>query len=169
MFKRLHLLSVVISLFIINGQAAAQSQQGAQTQAPPPVTAAPSASGARFVAPEGVSQVRLEIYAQSGEVVSDSGMRLGSILDWTPADASKGMADGTYLCVVTVKDLLGRLTQRVGSLTLQAGRVALARASEPNAAQAQALSAERQSRKIEQADAEAAGEAGPVARAAAHR
>jgi len=155
MLKKAHLLSLAISLSMLCGQAAAQSlQQGAPTAAAPPVTASASDAGARFSAPEGVSQMRLEIYAQSGERVFDTGMRPGSILDWQAADARQKLADGSYLCVLTVKDLRGKLSQRVGSLSLQAGQVALARAVSPNSAQAQALSSERQARKIEQAGAD---------------
>ncbi|HJQ34094.1 MAG TPA: tail fiber domain-containing protein [Pyrinomonadaceae bacterium] len=146
MLKRLHLLSAIISLALLNTYALAQTPQ-----APPPVTAAAAEAGARFAAPEGVSQVRLEIYAQSGERVFDSGMRVGSILDWKAADVQQGMADGSYLLVVTVKDLRGKLSQRTGALSLQAGRVSLARAATPSAAQAKSLAAERQSQKIEQA------------------
>jgi hypothetical protein len=145
MLKRVHILSAIISLTLMNGYAAAQAQQAA-----PPVTAAASEAGARFAAPEGVSQVRLEIYAPTGERVFDTGMRAGSLLDWKAADVQQGMADGAYLCVVTVRDLRGRLSQRVGSLSLQAGRVSLSRAAVPSAAQSQSLAAERQSRKIEQ-------------------
>jgi hypothetical protein len=150
MLKRLHLLSAIISLALLNTFAAAQTQQGAQAGAPPAVTASASEAGARFVAPEGVSQVRLEIYAQSGERVFDSGMQTGSILDWK----AQGLADGSYLGVVTVKDLRGKLSQRVGSLSLQAGQVSLSRAAEPNAAQSKTLAAERQARKIEHDGAE---------------
>jgi len=155
MLRRAHLLSAVISLSLLGGQAVAQStQQGAQPPAAaPPVTASADGAGARFTAPEGVSQVRLEIYTQAGERVFDTGMRPGSVLDWKAADAR--LADGSYLAVLTVKDLRGKLSQRVGSLSLQAGQVSLSRGVAASAAQAQALSAERQARKIEQADDEA--------------
>jgi trimeric autotransporter adhesin len=156
MLKRLHLLSAIISLTLLNTVAAAQTQQGAQAPAPPAVTASAAGAGARFAAPEGVSQVRLEIYAASGERVFDTGMRPGSILDWKTSDAQQGLADGSYLCVLTVKDLRGKLSQRVGSLSLQAGQVSLSRAAQANAAQAQALSSERQARKIEQAGEDSA-------------
>jgi hypothetical protein len=152
MLKKAHLLSVIISLSLLCGQAAAQSlQQGAQPPAAPPVTASASDAGARFSAPEGVSQVRLEIYARTGERVFDTGMRPGSILDWKAADVQQGLADGSYLCVVTVKDLRGKLSQRVGSLSSEAGHVSLSRAASPNAAQARSLAVEREARKIEQA------------------
>ncbi len=153
MFRRAHLLSAVISLSLLGGQAVAQSiQQGATPPPAPPVTASASDAGARFTAPEGVSQVRLEIYAQSGERVFDTGMRPGSVLDWKAADAQ--LADGSYLAILTVKDLRGKLSQRVGSLSLQGGQVSLSRAVAANAAQSQALSAEKQARKIEQANAD---------------
>ncbi|HEY0078743.1 MAG TPA: tail fiber domain-containing protein [Pyrinomonadaceae bacterium] len=97
--------------------------------------------------------MRVKIYAAAGELVFDSGARAGNIIDWKVADAPKALADGSYLCVVTIKDLRGKLSQRLSAITLKAGSVSLGRASEASvtAAQSEALAAERQSKNIEPA------------------
>ena len=84
----------------------------------------------------------------------DSGMRQGSILDWKVTDATQAMVDGSYLSVVTVMDFQGKLRQRLGAISLQAGQLTLKRLAdaELTAAQSQALSTRRQSQKIEAAD-----------------
>jgi uncharacterized coiled-coil protein SlyX len=129
------------------GQAAAQNAQATQQSAPQTSSSAPSATaavtetGARFAAPGEVLQIRLEIYAAAGELVYDSGARAGGVLDWKVADVQNGVADGSYLCVVTVKDLRGRTSRRLTTLNVQSGNVSLARArsSELSAAQSQKI------------------------------
>ncbi len=159
MLTRRHLLSALLALTLLGASVTAQTatEGGGDAQPPAPaVTAAVTQTGARFTAPVGVSQVRLEIYATGGEVVYDSGMRVGSIIDWKPSDAQQALADGSYVCVLTVKDLRGRLSRRIGSVNIKAGQVSLgrARASELSAPQAQALDAARQSRKLESASSD---------------
>lgn len=63
-------------------------------------------------------QIRMEIYSASGELVSDSGLRQGSIIDWKQTDAVQAMIDGSYLVVVTVKDYKGNLHQRMVALSI---------------------------------------------------
>ncbi|HEV2704452.1 MAG TPA: tail fiber domain-containing protein [Pyrinomonadaceae bacterium] len=159
MFTRRHLFSALLALTLLGASVTAQTatEGGGDAQPPAPaVTAAVTQTGARFTAPVGVSQVRLEIYASGGEVVFDSGMQAGDIIDWKPSDAQQPLADGSYVCVVTVRDLRGRLSRRLGSVKIQSGQIALGRAktSELSAPQAQALDAARQSRKIESATAD---------------
>jgi cell division protein FtsB len=66
-------------------------------------------------------QVRMEIYSAAGELVSDSGFRQGSIVDWKQTDATQPLIDGSYLVVVTVRDFKGNLNQQMAALSLQAG------------------------------------------------
>jgi hypothetical protein len=145
---------IVLSLILLCAHnALAQTEKSSQTQPTtvPAVTASVSAGALRFSAPEGVLQIRLEVYNAGGQLVFDSSLRKGSILDWKITDATQAMTDGTYLTVVTVMDLQGQLRQRLGSLSLQAGQPVLQRLvqSELNAAQSQALKVRRQSQKIE--------------------
>lgn len=153
MLKARRFIATILLTAIFTSYAGAQTAlvQQQEKAASPAVTASASGAGARYTAPGEVLQIRLEIYSATGEVVFDSGQRAGGVIDWKVADVQHGMAEGSYISVVTVKDLRGKLSQRLGSVTLQAGNVTLSRAAdgELSAAQAQAVGASRQSRKIE--------------------
>ena len=152
------LLSAIFTSYVGAQTAQMTSPQQEAKAAAPAVTASASGGGARYTAPGEVLQIRLEIYAASGELVFDSGQRAGSVINWKVADVQNGMIEGSYISVVTVKDLRGKLSQRLGSVTLQGGSVSVGRAAETelSAAQAQALGAARQSRKIAPAGDDAA-------------
>jgi hypothetical protein len=101
----------------------------AQTQ-PGSVTGSITPDGAvRMIAHGESLQIRMEIYSASGELVSDSGLRKGNIIDWKQSDATQPLIDGSYQVVVTVKDFKGTLNQRTATLTLQGGQLSLQRAS----------------------------------------
>ena len=84
-----------------------------------------SDSTVRMIAHGEALRIRMEIYSAAGDLVSDSGLRNGSIIDWKQTDALQGMPDGAYLLVVTVQDFKGNLHQRTGALCLQAGKLQL--------------------------------------------
>jgi len=132
----------------------AQDQKSVQSQqsSTPAVTATVSATGdIRFASPEPILQIRLEIYSAAGELLFDSGLRQGSIIDWKTTDASQAMTDGSYLSVVTVRDYQGQLRQRLGAVSLQSGQLELKRLGqeELTPAQSQSLKVRRQAQKIE--------------------
>jgi trimeric autotransporter adhesin len=122
-----HTFSLLTSIILLAGTAAAQGV-GGQTPARSAVvaTASAEASGVRFVSPGGARRVRLEVYTAAGERLFDSGFRAGSIADW---DAS-GVADGSYLGVLTSEDLTGKLGRGLSGVTLQGGRAAVRREAE---------------------------------------
>lgn len=154
--RRLQLFVILASILFAN-TALAQNAATAQNQqsSSPAVTASVSAAGAvRFTAPAEVTQMRLEIYNTAGALVYDSGMRQGSILDWKVTDATAPVVDGSYLTVVSVRDYQGKLRQRLGSLSVQAGQPALERLSVESLTgeQSRALTASRQAKKVETLD-----------------
>jgi hypothetical protein len=158
MFIKRLLLLLTLSLVLVASNALAQSVtttvQGTQSSTPT-VTASVSVEGTiRFTSPGQVTQIRLEIFNANGVTVYDSGMRQGSILNWKITDATQPMTDGSYLSVVTVKDLQGKLRQRLGSLSVQSGQVTLqnSRAESLTTEQSQALAMRREAQKIEAAD-----------------
>ncbi|HEV2802818.1 MAG TPA: tail fiber domain-containing protein [Pyrinomonadaceae bacterium] len=162
MFIRRHLFSLILVLGLFTSSTFAQTDapaDNAQAAASATVTAtAVAGGGVRFAAPTDALQLRLEIYTPGGERVFDSGARSGSVLDWQPSDMPQGAADGSYLCVVTVKDLRGRARQRLGSLSVQAGQATVQRVREQELSdvQKQAAAASRQAQKSELADADGA-------------
>ena len=138
-------LSALTSFVILCGAASAQDAGAAQQQQSSSVavvTAAGSATGVRFVAPGEARRIRLEVYSAAGERVFDSDFRAGGILDWDGA----GLADGSYLCVVTVEDLQGKAARRLSAVAVQSGRAALQKENEESlkARYAQALASSGQ-------------------------
>jgi endosialidase-like protein/trimeric autotransporter adhesin len=116
----------ILVLIVFTANINAQNLPAAQKSAVSSVTASITPEGTvRMIAHGEVLQVRLEIYSAAGELVSDSGLRQGNIIDWKQSDASQPLVDGSYNAVVTVKDFKGTLTQRTATLTLQAGQLSL--------------------------------------------
>ena len=84
------------------------------------VTAFASRDRVRFAAVSSVVQIRLEVYDSTGKKLFDTEVRGGNVLDWQLQNGqAEQIADDTYLCVVTVKSLSGRITQRIASVTLE--------------------------------------------------
>lgn len=148
-----YLTLALLTLSLFTTQALAQATPDAATTAA--VTASVAGGGVRFAAPSADAlQLRLELYAANGERVFDSGARPGSVLDWQPADVAQGMADGAYLCVVTVKDIQGHSRQRLGTLSLVSGQASLqrVRGEDMTDAQKQTLTANRRTQTSDPAD-----------------
>src|SRR5256885_17012281 len=106
------------------------------------VTASATAERVRFTSPNTVVQLRLEVYGETGQKVLDTEQRGGNVLDWhLQSSAGERVADGSYLCVVTVKNLSGRFSQKIGTamVNAQAASLRSATVSELDARQAQAV------------------------------
>ncbi|MGB7924502.1 MAG: hypothetical protein WCF57_14770 [Pyrinomonadaceae bacterium] len=150
--QRLLLLMTLLLTLLVNS-ALAQNEKPTQNQesSAPAVTATFSTGHVRFAAPGQTLQIRLEIYNATGQLAFDSGLRAGGVIDWKVADASQAMADGTYMCVVTVRDFHGKFGQRLGALSLRAGQLTVNRMGQMTPDQTQSLNARRLSQKIEAA------------------
>src|SRR5215510_3660338 len=119
--KTLSTCSSLLVLILSSIAASAQSET-ARVEKSSGATVTVSASGerVRFTAPESVVQIRLEIYSSSGKKVFDNEVRGGNVLDWHLQDGqAESLADDSYLCVVTVKSLSGKITQRIGRVTVE--------------------------------------------------
>jgi len=106
------------------------------------ITAASAMQHVRYTAPPSVVQIRLEVYDTAGRKVFDNEVRGGNVLDWHLQDGqAEPLADDTYLCVVTVKSLSGRITQRIGSVIMEkaTAKVQPVDASRMTAQQSQAI------------------------------
>jgi hypothetical protein len=104
--------------------AGASAQADAQPAAPAPaVTIAPTAKGLRVVAVGSVKQIRLEVFGEGGDTLYSSGFQAGNVRDWGMADRQgQPVPDGSYLCVVTFRDVSGRVGMRQGRVVVRAGR-----------------------------------------------
>ncbi len=81
------------------------------------ITAAASADRVRITAPASVVQMHLEVYSVSGEKLFDNEIRGGNVFDWNLQDGqAQRLSSGDYVCVVTVKNIAGRITQKIGSV-----------------------------------------------------
>jgi hypothetical protein len=104
--------------------ANAQEPAGAQQPAPSSaVTISTSDKGLRFAALGAVKQIRLEVFGESGDSLYASGFQSGNVRDWNLRDRQGlPMPDGAYLCVVTFRDVSGRVGMRQGRVVVRGGR-----------------------------------------------
>ncbi|HKG58546.1 MAG TPA: tail fiber domain-containing protein [Pyrinomonadaceae bacterium] len=111
--------AVVFILVLLTFTANIQAQT-------PAVTASLTPEGnVRMIAHGEALQIRMEVYSAAGELVADTGLRQGNIIDWKQTDPTQPIIDGSYLVVVTVKDFQSNLNQKLAALTLQAGQLQL--------------------------------------------
>jgi Chaperone of endosialidase len=129
---------VIVCLFLT---VLAQGEQpGKVTQTSSTVTAAAAAERVRFTAPNNVVRMQLQVISESGQILFDVSSK-GNVLDWSLQDGSGQRLQGSYLTVVTVKSLSGRLSERIGSVSIGEKQVELQRAdaTQLTAAQQQAV------------------------------
>src|SRR5215813_6672668 len=106
------------------------------------VTAAAIGERVRFSAPLDVVQMHIEVYTESAVKLFDFELKSGNVFDWNLQDGkAERLGAGYYLCVVTVKSLSGKLTQKLGAINLADRFVTVepAQASTLNAKLAQAI------------------------------
>ncbi len=120
--------AICSGLALIIGVSTAASAQEESRAASPSITAAAATEQVRFISFEKITHLRLEVFSTAGERLFDSDFKSGDLLDWDLRDQhGQRLADGSYLCVVTVKDPTGRLSQRHSLVSLQEQRVELRR------------------------------------------
>lgn len=106
----------------------AQSEQTAKASAPPDPTVTISISnrGVRFVALGQIRQMRLEVFSTSGDSLYNSELQAGNVRDWALEDKQgQRLPDGSYLCVITVREVSGRLGMKQGTVLVQGGQASL--------------------------------------------
>src|SRR5690242_7916255 len=107
---------ITIALFMLSTIQAVSAQDLINKITPPTtapvITGTASAERLRFTAPSTIVQMQLQIYAESGQTMFDVTSQ-GNVLDWTLQEGGgERLIPGSYLCVVTVKSLSGKLSQR---------------------------------------------------------
>src|SRR6266404_1673971 len=135
-----------LAALLTSAQAQTSSQEGnvnspSEVAKTRQVIASASVDSLRFTSLGELLRMRLEVIASSGEVLFDSDFKQGNLLDW-PLTNKQGqrLADGAYLCVVTVKDASTQLTRTQAIVSLLEQSVILKRADSAvlTAAQVQA-------------------------------
>ena len=108
--------------------------QEAARLSPPAVTAAATLDRVRFAAPNDVYEMRLEVFAADGSSVFDSDVAFGNVFDWDLRGRdAQPLADGSYLCRVTLRDLAGAAGPRWGLLSVAAGEASWQSSAAPMA------------------------------------
>ncbi|MEO8435634.1 MAG: hypothetical protein ABI596_12120 [Pyrinomonadaceae bacterium] len=133
MFKLKQLVSGGLFILFICGTVLGQENptpvekpREAASTAPPLVTATASAKRVRFVSPGTVVQLRLEVYNEAGQKLFDTELHGGNVLDWHLQDgAGERLPASSYACVLTIKSLSGRISQRVGLVTVNDKKAAV--------------------------------------------
>jgi hypothetical protein len=101
--------------------ATAQESTSATIQTPSlTITAAAAGDRVRITAPSSVVQLHVEVYAASGEKLFDQEIRGGNVFDWHLQNGqAQRLAPGSYVCVVTAKTVSGKLTQKIGTVSIE--------------------------------------------------
>ena len=114
-----HATFAILLLFTIVPTVPAQIESS-KTNEESPITASASGERVRFTSPASTVQIRLEVYSSDARRVFDNEVRGGNVLDWLIQDGrGQRLTDGSFLCVVTIKALSGRINQRFGSVIIQ--------------------------------------------------
>ncbi len=121
MLKRHAICSSLLLLILSSSEVLAQSEvTKSNKQSGATITAFATGERVRFTAPSSVVQMRLEVYGSNGEKLFDNELKGGNVLDWLLQNGqAERLAVGSYLCVITAKSISGKLTQRIGSVTIE--------------------------------------------------
>lgn len=117
-----------IGLFILSVSTllSAQEERGVDAaRSSPVITAATAGEKLRFSSPVGVAQIQVQIISAAGDPRFDSTWKDGNVFDWEIENLGQPLANGSYRCVVMVKDLDGRVTRKEAVLTVEGGRVSI--------------------------------------------
>src|SRR5438874_3546677 len=120
---------LILPVFVTLGVTAqAQDARARETSgaAGPAVTISVTERGVRFAALGSFGKMRLEVFNADGTSLYNSDFAASSVRDWALDDKEgQRLADGTYLCVITMRELSGRLITKQGSVVLQGGQPSL--------------------------------------------
>src|SRR5438552_3774532 len=129
MFTARRLSASCFLILCLLGTVLAQDQQSSvagpkASQTSSTVTASATTERVRFTAPSNVVRMQLQVISESGQILFDVSSK-GNVLDWTLQDSSGQRLQGSYVTVVTVKSLSGRLSERIGTVSVAEKQVEL--------------------------------------------
>ncbi|MEP6818065.1 MAG: hypothetical protein ABJA18_00935 [bacterium] len=109
--------SCMLALF---SAAASQDKDSNTTQRSSlTITAGASGERVRITAPASVVQMRVEVFAANGVKLFDNEIRGGNVFDWYFQDGqAQRLSPDDYVCVVTVKNISGKITQKIGAVKI---------------------------------------------------
>src|SRR5437667_2012591 len=124
-------LALLALSLTVRGQDASTGTQDARTRATAraagqAVTISVTDHGVRFAALGSFGKMRLEVFNADGTSLYNSDFAAASVRDWVLDDKyGQPLPDGTYLCVITIRDLSGKMSTKQGSVVLQSGQPSL--------------------------------------------
>ena len=120
---RRKIFAALLSFFLSPSNALAQERPAhVSNTSTVTITGSATDNQVRFAAPSSIVQLRLEVYNAAGRKLFDNELRGGNILDWPLRDGhAEPLADGLYLCLITVKSFSGKLAQTIASLRVEKG------------------------------------------------
>jgi len=128
MIKRTTWTASLLTVVVVSVNAWAQTVSPPESEAVkgPAVTISVTEGGVRFVGLGSFRQMRLEVFSADGQTIYNSDFQAGSVRDWGLEDkAGQRVTNGTYLCVITIRDLSGKLITKQGSVALENGQASL--------------------------------------------
>src|SRR6266571_1660376 len=114
-----HFAFAFVSALLVIGTATAQDSANPPTQKPSSVTITATASTdrVRIAATASIVHMHVEVYANGGEKVFDGEIRGANVFDWHLQDGqAQHLLPGDYVCVVTVKNIAGKIMQKIGAV-----------------------------------------------------
>src|SRR6266498_2807276 len=112
-----HFAFAFVSALLVIGTATAQDSASTTTQklSSATITVTASTDRVRITASTSIVQMHVEVYAASGEKLFDNEIRGGNVFDWHVQDGqAQRLSSGDYVCVVTIKNIAGRMAQKIG-------------------------------------------------------
>src|SRR5438874_1204065 len=107
----------MVALLTLGVTARAQDSPARESfrAAGPAVTISVTERGVRFAALGSFGKMRLEVFNADGTSLYNSDFAAASVRDWAFAtQEGQPLPDGTYLCVVTIRELSGRMITKQG-------------------------------------------------------
>src|SRR6266516_434662 len=124
--SRIHVLLYAALLTLAAGMSviAVEIKKTGQPASAPVVTAGVSAERVRFTAPSNVVRMQMQVISETGQILFDVNSK-GNVLDWSLQDSSGQRSQGSYVTVVTVKSLSGKVSRKLGTLLVQEKQLAV--------------------------------------------
>jgi hypothetical protein len=111
----------LLLIFALSSILIAREQTATGIRTSPVTIAADEGEKVRFASPGPTAQIRVQVLSANGDAIFDSAWKDGNVLDWSGGS----LADGTYGCVVLVRDLEGNVTQKESTMTARGGKVSI--------------------------------------------
>src|SRR6266568_378138 len=112
------LIITLVVLLLAHSAVQAQEEKSVSLQkSSGTITATASTDRIRITTPASIVQMHVEVYAASGEKLFDNEIRGGNVFDWhLQNDQAHHLLPGDYVCVVTVKNIAGKIMQKLGAI-----------------------------------------------------